>query len=418
MPEESNSSILKWFRSLAPELQRIIEWILIFFLSISLVLLSRDWLRFLLLPLGLVVFLRVADRIPMVGPLWRWLFGSRSLWDWLTLLFIPLALAVIGLQISEIFNAKRSDSEVEKTRFEAVERYLTSLTTSEILPLDNRTVKASMDQSHNATNSLDEATRYGCGYSQPRGVTAASLTLALSNNLSNLRTSKPDKQIQKKIVLEYLYNRSLINRGKDTDVMQKSNTNVLSLRYADMTSGNYYQARLAKSCLNSIMFADSSGSDGSSSDFRFADLKGANLSGANLARANLRKANMQNAVLNDYASLYRADLRGANLRGIVYDKFTKFDGAIFNTKTIEANHDRKGWWGTLLCGRRIRIIDTSRLCMDDKDYLDIPPTQFPDDFYQWSGVDPRTKMPVKKLLMPKIKSLIDKVPLVESNHLP
>lgn len=418
MPRESNSSILKWFRSLAPELQTIIEWTLILFLTISLVILSRDWLRFLLLPLALVVFLRVADRVPVVGPLWRWLFGSRSLWDWLTLLFIPLALAVIGLQISEIFNAQRSDSEVEKTRFEAVERYLTSLTSREILPAANSSNKSGMDERPNASERPDEATKYGCGYSQPRGVTAASLTLALSSNLSNLRKSKPDKQIQKKIVLEYLYARSLVNRGKDTEVGQLSNANVLSLRYADMTSGNYYQARLAKSCLNSIMFADSSASEGSSSDFRFADLRGANLSGANLARANLRNANLQNAILNDWASLYRADLRGADLRGIKYDQNTKFDGAIFNTKTIEADHDRQAWWGTLLCGRRIRVIDTSRLCMDDKDYLNIPPTTFPDDFYQWNGIDPRSKLPVKKLLMTKIRSLMYKVPLVESNHLP
>jgi hypothetical protein len=62
--------------------------------------------------------------------------------------------------------------------------------------------------------------------------------------------------------------------------------------------------------------------------------------------------------------------------------------------------------------------------MDDKDYLDIPPTIFPDNFYQWNGIDPHAKLPVKKLLMSKIRSLTakdnekDEVPLVESNHLP
>lgn len=413
-----NVSILKWFRSLAPELQTVIEWSLILFVSISLVLLSRDWLRFLLLPLTLVVFLRVADRVPVVGPLWRWLFGARSLWDWLTLLFIPLALAVIGLQISEIFNAQRNNSEVDKTRFEAVERYLISLTNPEILPLDDSSIKASTDPRANISDRLDDATRYGCGYSKPRGVTAASLTLALSSNLSNLRKSKSDKQIQKKIILEYLYARSLINRGRDSVVGQDPNGNVLSLRHADMTSGNYYQARLSMSCLNSIMFADSSGSESSSSDFRFADLRGANLSGTNLARANLRNANLQNAVLNDFASLYRADLRGADLRGIIFDEYTNFDGAVFNTTMIEAGHDRQSWWGTLLCGRRIRIIDTSRLCMDDKDFMPIPPTRFPDNFYQWNGVDPRTKKPIRKLSLARVRSLSEKVQLVESNHLP
>jgi hypothetical protein len=248
--------LLKWFRALPPELQRILEWVLILFISMSLVLISREWLRFLLLPLALVLFLRVADRVPVIGPLWHWLFGSRNLWDWLTLLFIPLALAVIGLQISSIFNAQRSDSEVEKTRFEAAERYLIRLASPDILPEKNpsqadiKTISKSVKP--------DDAVQYGCGYSQPRGGTASSLTLALANSLTHLRKNTPDKQIQKKIMLEYLYTRDLISRGD----------NVVSLRHADMTSGDFYQAKLARACLNSIMFADSAASVESASDFR------------------------------------------------------------------------------------------------------------------------------------------------------
>lgn len=397
--------LLKWFQSLPPVVQRILEWVVIFLLTISLVLMTREWLRFLLLPVTLVLFLRVADRVPLIGPLWRWLFGARSLWDWLTLLFIPLALAVVGLQISAIFNAQRSDSDVEKTRFEAVERYLKNLTSPDIIPPENPS--RDKEDRRNPDEKPDVAVNFGCGFSQPSGVTATSLTLALANSLTHLRKSVPDKQVQKRIILEYLYRRDLITKGG----------NVISLRHADMTRGDFYQARLKRSCLNSIMFADSATSPASSSDFRFAVLEGANLSGSNLARANLRKANLQDAILNDWASLYMADLRGANLRGIKYDENTNFDGAIYNTKTIKAGHDHKGWFGSLLCGRRIRIIDTSRICADPKDYADLPPTQFPDEFYLPGSIDPETKLP-NRLLTAKLQRLVYKKHLDERNDLP
>jgi uncharacterized protein YjbI with pentapeptide repeats len=399
----TNRDLLRWFRSLPLQVQRILEWVLIMFITISLVLITRDWLRLMLFPLALVLFLRIADRVPVIGPLWRWLFGSRSLWDWLTLLFIPMALAVIGMQVSSIFNAQRSDSDVEKTRFEAVERYLTKLTSAEVIPPTND--PSQKDAVNRQPGKTDDAMAYGCNLAQPRGAAASSLTLALANSLSHLKKSTPDKQIQKKIIMEYLYTRGLINRGN----------NVISLRQADMTSGNFYQARLEKSCLNSIMFADSATSPDSTSDFRFADLSEANLSGSNLARANLRNANLNGAILTGWASLYKADLRGADLRGIKYDKTTNFDGAIYNTQTISADSDHQGWLGTLLCGRRINIIDTSRLCIDPTDYKDIPPTRFPDEFYQ----GPQATAP-GKLDKIRLRALVynKKKPMVERNELP
>lgn len=186
----------------------------------------------------------------------------------------------------------------------------------------------------------------------------------------------------------------------------------------DFSRGNFYKARLANSCLNSIMFADSAASEESSSDFRFADLQGANLSGTNLARANLRGAQLQNAVLTGWASLYKADLRGANLRGIKFDEGTNFDGAIFNTQPIKAGHDRQGWWGALMCARRIRIIDTSAICMDAKDNRELLPTQFPDEFYPPGSLDSKTGRPTTKPLMKKLQHLKYGLPLVENNELP
>jgi len=406
----------RFFRSLPSGCQQVLEWILILSLTIAVVLLTREWLRFLLLPLALVLFLRVADRVPVVGPIWRWLFGARNLWDWLTLLFIPLALAVIGLQISQIFNAQRSDGDVEKTRFEAVEKSLTSLASPEILPPATPVTSINKPEARNALESDDIGAMTGCGYSQARGVTAASLTQAIASNLTNLKKSVPDKQIQKKIILEYLYARGLINRRPNTAPQQGSGT-VISLRHVDLSSGNFYQARLPQACLNSIMFADSAGSEKSSSDFRFADLHGANLSGSNLARANLRNADLRNADLTGWASLYKADLRDADLRGIRIDKNTTFDGAIFNTRRIKSDHDREGWLGSLLCGRQIRIIDTSGICMDEKDYQDIPPTQFPDEFYASSPHHPPTKRPTQ-LSLSKVRKLAKRIPLSLRNDLP
>jgi uncharacterized protein YjbI with pentapeptide repeats len=376
---------------------------LIFLVTIALVVVTREWLRFLLIPVTLILFLRVADRVPLIGPLWRWLFGDRSLWDWLTLLFIPLALAVIGLQVSSLFNAQRSDSDVEKTRFEAVERYLTTLASTDILPPKNppegnQEIKESSAKDNDALN-------HGCGFAQPRAVTATSMTRALASSLTHLRKSIDDKQIQKKIILDYIYTRGLINRGN----------NVIDLRHTDMTRGDFYQADLKNSCLNDIMFADSATSPSSASDFRFADLQQANLSGANLARANLRNAKLQGAVLTNWASLYRADLRGADLRGIEYNKYTNFDGAIYNAKLIEVDHDRKGWLGFILCGQRQPIFDVSRICHDPRDYENIPPTRFPDQFYAVVPDEDGKNGVLSKDMMAELKYKVD---LVERNDLP
>ena len=396
----------KRFRLLPPRIQIAIEWLVILIFSLVLVLFTREWLRFALLPFLLVLFLRIADRVPIIGPAWRWLFGSRSLWDWLTLLFIPMALAVVGLQISAIFNAQRSDGEIEKTRFEATERYLTHLASDTVLPLrpdvsSQGETKTTADSSGTAANQG----KRGCGPSRPEGVTASSLTLALANSLTHLRkSSQGDKQVQKKIILEYLNNRKLIRNG----------SNVISLEHADMSSGDFYYANLTNACLNNIMFADSIPSPDSASDFRFANLSDSDLSGSNLGRANLRNAKLIGSDLTRSTSLFEADLRGADLTSAKLDKTTSMSRAIYNTETIPLDQDKTRLLGFLLCGLRMRIIDTSRICIDPKDYAELKPTRFPAEFYV---ENPVTKK--KEVSKERMKALVYlEKPMQKRNVLP
>ena len=383
----------KRFRLLPLRMQITIEWLAIVICALILVLFTREWLRFALLPFLLVLFLRIADRVPIIGPVWRWLFGSRSLWDWLTLLFIPMALAVVGLQISAIFNAQRSDGEIEKTRFEATERYLTHLASDKVLPLSPELLSSQAQNTTTAgASKVDNEGKMRCGPSQPEGVTASSLTLALANSLTHLRTSSPgDKQVQKKIILEYLNNRKLI----------RNSGNVISLENADMSSGDFYSANLNDACLRNIMFADSIPSPDSASDFRFANLSGSDLSGSNLGRANLRNAKLIGSKLTGWTSLYKADLRGADLTSAKLDQTTIMTGAIYNTQTIPSDQDRKRLLGILLCGRKMRIIDTSGICIDAKDYKDLEPTRFPDEFYVQNPVTKK-----KELSKARMKALV------------
>jgi len=48
------------FQTLPPNVQRLVEWLLIFLVTIALVVVTREWLRFLLIPVTLILFLRVA----------------------------------------------------------------------------------------------------------------------------------------------------------------------------------------------------------------------------------------------------------------------------------------------------------------------------------------------------------------------
>ena len=64
-------------------------------------------------------------RAPWWKRLWRWTeFGERSAWDWLQLLIVPLALAVIGLWFSAQQDVRQSAIEEQRAQDAALQAYL------------------------------------------------------------------------------------------------------------------------------------------------------------------------------------------------------------------------------------------------------------------------------------------------------
>jgi hypothetical protein len=61
----------------------------------------------------------------MVKRLWNWTeFGKKSGWEWLQLLIVPLALAVIGLWFTMQQDARQQQSEEQRAQDEALQAYL------------------------------------------------------------------------------------------------------------------------------------------------------------------------------------------------------------------------------------------------------------------------------------------------------
>lgn len=359
------------FGTKARSVRTISRWSLLFFLSLGVVYLFKGWPFIFIAVVGVLVLLRTIDKIPYICPKWTWLFGPRSLWEWLDLLFVPLVLAAIGLQLSSFFTRRQSDNNVQQIRFEATERYLKMFTQSDVLAKLKRRAQDSNTDSLRYPAAAEWAREPCSVISSDQGVLLSNFTRATLSQLSALNPSANTPQPQKKIILEYLHRVGAITH----------NSHSISTKFFDMRSSDLYQARLPRACLDSVMFADSVATAPSRSDLRFADLSGADLRGANLARANLRYANLRGARLDGWASLAKADLRGADLRDTIVTNETITDGAIYNTKPIDILQVHKNWLSKFICFDAEAILHSERWCPDPKDYMIIPPTRFPERFY-------------------------------------
>ena len=299
--------------------------------------------------------------------------GEKTLWEWLQLVFVPLVLAAVGLQLSSYFTRRQSDNNIQQIRFEATERYLKMFTESDILsgvrrrPLDEKAAPKGKPYPASA-----EWSREPCSpIPSEKGVLLSNFTRATLNQLSALSPSASTPQPQKKIILEYLHRIGAITHDSHS----------INTKFFDLQSADLYQARLPLACLDSVSFADSAGSQRSRSDLRFADLTGADLRGTNLAKANLRYAKLMGARLDGWASLARADLRGADLSDAIVTPQTITDGAIYNTKEIDVHGVHRNWLTRFICFEAEAVLNSERWCPDPKDYESIPPTKFPARFY-------------------------------------
>ena len=209
---------------------------------------------------------------------------GKTVWDWLSLLGVPLSLAILGYVLQEQ-QRKRADNE---TKEEVLQTYFDRLS---VLLIDRNLIALS-----NKLNSNNIET-------EEKELLESSLDVIRARTLSILRRFENDTE-RKTSVMNFLI---------ETEIIGKSKLN--------LSGANLLGAQLQKANLSGV---DLSGADLSQANLSGADLSGADLSGdyrywtnlcdADLSRANLSGANLSGAYLKG-AKLYAAYLKGANLKG-------------------------------------------------------------------------------------------------------
>ncbi len=205
---------------------------------------------------------------------------SKTLWDWLGLLGVPVTLAGLGF----LFQQKQQQREAEEAAEEILQTYLdrvsAALVDNNILAIaqKNTTISSISEKDIKPTREENELLN-------------AAIDVVRARTLSILRRFEKDSN-RKSSIIRFLIEAEVLSKGK------------LPLKGADLSDANLSGADLIS--------ADLSGANLSGADLISADLSGANLSGANLKVANLGATNLSSANLSG-ANLSSANLSSANL---------------------------------------------------------------------------------------------------------
>jgi uncharacterized protein YjbI with pentapeptide repeats len=262
--------------------------------------------------------------------------AKKSLWDFLDLLIVPLALAIIGLGFAAQQQARQTQFEEQRAQNAALQAYLDQMnplilekhlldseegdTVFTLAKARTTTVLAQLDGEHNkaVTRFLFESgllrepallAKADLEDAKLHKAVLQNATLAGTNlkgaNLTDAVLLKADFYAEKKV-------------GKSTQELPAD------LTKADLSRAPLQGADLSQCHLNEATVTDATlqSADLSSADLQGADLSHAALQGANLSPAtvpgprptNLTDADLRYTALQS-ANLSRADLTGADLTG-------------------------------------------------------------------------------------------------------
>ncbi len=271
---------------------------------------------------------------------------EKTLWDWMNLLIVPMALAT-GVYLLN-WAERTSEKQIAKERIleSTLQDYLDRMT--ELL----------LKESLRVSENNDEAR-----------------SIARSRTLTALRILDSSR---KGILLRFLHESGLINRKpivklKGADMseidLKKANLSDSNISRSIITSGNMEQARLIETDFSYCKIEKAS--------FLRATLLGANLTltngdGTNFSRSTLANANFDSASLKkalfvsthgvkanfQSAQLQHADFANANLRE-----------ANFNRANLEsANLENADLTGANLCGANLKNANLKGAILDNVDF--------------------------------------------------
>jgi uncharacterized protein YjbI with pentapeptide repeats len=277
--------------------------------------------------------------------------AKKSLWDFLDLLIVPLALAIIGLGFTAQQQARQTQIEEQRAQNAALQAYLDQInplileeglldseegdTVFTLAKARTTTVLAQLDGEHNqaVTRFLSDAGLLR----EPALLAKADLQDARLHKAvlqeANLTGTELNRANLTDAVLinAVFYTKEKV--GKSTQVttadLTKADLSRAALLGANLSRGHLKEATLTDATLQSanLRGADLQGADLSHSALQDADLSPATVSGyppglvpkesTNLSYADLRDAALQGANLNSAvlqnANLTNADLTNANL---------------------------------------------------------------------------------------------------------
>ncbi len=229
---------------------------------------------------------------------------AKTLWDWLSLVGVPLSLAGLGFWL-QLLQQKQTKEQLETERDiaeqnrqeEALQNYYDKvsalLVDKNLLAIAAKVAKAEKDQE--AEEAPTESDTGDTTTPEERELLDVSVDVIRARTLATLQRLDSSRKT------------SLIGFLLESEVIGSLN---LSLEGADLEGADLRYAKLKEADLRyaNLKEAGLGGANLKGAYLVGAHMEGANLIGANLKRASLYKANLKEA------NLYIAHLEGANLR--------------------------------------------------------------------------------------------------------
>ena len=209
---------------------------------------------------------------------------GKTLWDWLSLLGVPLSLAILGYVLQEQ-QRERADNE---TKEEVLQNYLDRLS---LLLIDGNLIWLSKKSNSSIVTPIITPIT-----PEEQELLDSALDVIRARTLSILRRFKNDTE-RKTSVIRFLIETEIVSKSK------------LNLSGADLSGADLSGADLEGAILQeaNLQGANLQGANPIEAEFQEANLQEAKLQGAKLQGANLTEANLQGA------NLIKANLQGANL---------------------------------------------------------------------------------------------------------
>jgi len=226
---------------------------------------------------------------------------SKTLWDWMNLLIVPVVLAIGAILFSQAERRVERDIEADRLRESTLQTYLDQVAE---LVLEKK---------------LHEVEQYSEVH-----VIARARTLATLQRLDETR---------KGILIQFLFESDLIMKDKPVVVLSGADLRGVNLsgashfgfpgdiqvdvvRAVNLSSTNLSNTNLSEADLFSINLSDANlkGVIMFKTNVKSANLIGANMSNVIIAKANLEKAKLKNANLTG-ALMMDVNMRGADLTG-------------------------------------------------------------------------------------------------------